>query len=292
MKTQNSNTENPNIFIDPLTDFGFKRLFGTEPNKDLLISFLNEVFQGRRLIADLVYNMQEQTADTRYQGGAIFDLLCTGQDGEQFIIEIQRGRPLNFKKRSVFYTSSLITGQAPRGKREEWAYDTTPVYLVALLEEFLLAGVPHDLFIHPVSLCHEISGEIFYDELGYTFIELRKFVKTDAELESDLDRWLYVLKNMSRLDKIPTFLRKPVFEKLFNIAAYSNLTKEEKTMYDSAQKKRWDNKAVLDYAVKEAVLEAEKKKAIEIAAKLKRQGMSVSQIADASGLSTEEVEKL
>lgn len=292
MTTQNSNMEKPSVFIDPLTDFGFKRLFGTDPNKDLLIDFLNEVFRGKREIVDLIYNKQEHSGDTRYEGGVVFDLLCTGQNGEKFLIEVQRGKQENFEDRAMFYMSRLISEQAPRGGRRSWNYDLTPVYLVALLEDFVLDGTPKGEYVHHIMLRHEDTKQLFYDGLSFTYIELRKFVKTEAELESDLDRWLYLLKNMSRLDKIPIFLRKPVFEKLFNIAAYSNLTKEEKMLYDSTQKKKWDNQNVLNYAVKEAVIEAEKKKALEIAAKLKRQGVSVSQIADASGLSIEELEKL
>lgn len=96
-------------YIDPLTDFGFKRLFGSEPNKDLLIDFLNGVFRGRKHIADLVYNKNEHPGETVNEGGAIFDLTCTGNDGEQFIIEVQRGKQGNFKQRAIFYTSRLVT---------------------------------------------------------------------------------------------------------------------------------------------------------------------------------------
>jgi len=239
-------------YIDPMTDFAFKRLFGSDPNKDLLIAFLNEVFRGRKLIADLVYNKNEHPGETKHEGGAIFDLLCTGTDGEQFIIEVQRGKQEKFKQRALFYTSRLISEQAPKGKRSEWAYNISGVYLIALLEDFVLDDSLAAEYLHDICLCNRDTGKIFYDELGYTYIELRNFVKLDSELETDLDRWLFVLNNMSSMDKLPAYLRKPVFEKLFNIAEYSNLTKEEKMLYDSSLKQKWDNKNVLDYAVKEA----------------------------------------
>ncbi|HZH54461.1 MAG TPA: PD-(D/E)XK nuclease family transposase, partial [Sphingobacteriaceae bacterium] len=85
-------------FIDLTSDFGFKKLFGSEPNKDLLISFLNAIFQGRKVIHDLEYTRQEELGDGLDEGGAIFDLVCTGKDGEKFIIEVQRARQSNFKK--------------------------------------------------------------------------------------------------------------------------------------------------------------------------------------------------
>jgi predicted transposase/invertase (TIGR01784 family) len=188
----------------------------------------------------------------------------------------------------LFYTSRLISDQAPKGRRSEWAYNLTEVYLVALLEDFTLQISAGKEYLHDICLCNRETGEIFYDKLGYIYLELNKFVKEGTELETDLDKWLYVLKNMSRMDKIPAYLRKPIFEKLFNIAEYSNFTREEKTMYDSSLKYKWDNKNVLDYALKEG----EHKKALEIARELKKEGLDIAFIAKTTKLSIEEIEKL
>jgi len=287
-------------FIDPLVDFAFKKIFCSEPNKDLLIAFLNGVFRGRKHITDLRYSKNEHPGDTDAEGGAIFDLLCIGDNGENFIIEVQRGKQEHFKQRTLFYTSRLISDQAPKGRRADWGYNVTEVYLIAILEDFVLEDSPADSYIHDVSLCYNESGEIFNDQLGYTYIELRKFVKTAEELENDLDRWLYILKNMSSMDKIPAYLRKPIFEKLFNIAEYSNLTKEDRMLYDSSLKRKWDNKNVLDYAIKEAknegIIEGESKGKlkgiIEVAAEMKREGMPIVQIAKITKLAITEIEKL
>ncbi len=287
-------------YIDPLVDFAFKKIFGSEPNKDLRIAFLNEVFRGRKHIVDLVYDKNEHPGDLKHEGAAIFDLLCTGENDEKFLIEVQRGRQGNFKERALFYTSRLISNQAPKGNRSEWAYNLTGVYLVALLEDFTLPASPGDEYLHDICLCNRETGEIFYDKLGYTYIELRKFVKGDGELETELDKWLYVLKNMSRMDKIPVYLRKPIFEKLFNIAEYTNLTREEKNMYDSSLKYKWDNKNVLDYAIKEAkeegielgIEQGEHKKALAVALEFKKMGLKNEDISKGTGLSIEEIEKL
>ncbi len=279
-------------YIDPLVDFAFKKIFGSEPNKDLLIAFLNEVFRGRKQIVDLSYNKNEHPGELREEGSAIFDLLCTGNDGERFIIEVQRGRQGYFKERALFYTSRLISDQAPKGKRNEWAYNLTEVYLIALLEDFTLEASTTEEYLHDICLCNRDTGKIFYDKLGYTYIELRKFVKTGAQLATDLDRWLYVLKNMSQMDKIPVYLRKPIFEKLFDIAAYTNLSKEEKTMYDSSLKYKWDNKNVLDYAVQEGIAQGEHKKALDIARELKKEGLPIEFIIKTTKLSAEEIENL
>ncbi len=287
-------------FIDPLSDFGFKRIFVEEPNKDLLIAFLNEVFKGKKQIVDLVYSKNEHPGDTLTEGGAIFDLLCTGEKGEQFIIEVQRSKQENFKKRAIFYTSRLISEQAPRGKRAEWSYDIREVYLVALLDSFSLDGTPELEYLHDICLCYRNSGKVFYQELGYIFLELIKFVKTEEDLETDLDRWLYVLKNMSRMKKVPVYLRKPVFEKVFQIASYSSLTKEEKRMYDISLKRKWDNQNALNYARKEGIKEGIKKgmeegaykRAIETAIAMKKDGLPLSEISKYTRLSEEEIKKL
>jgi predicted transposase/invertase (TIGR01784 family) len=290
----------PGKYIDPLVDFAFKKIFGSEPNKDLLIAFLNEVFRGRKHIVDLVYNKNEHPGDLRDEGAAIFDLLCTGEKGEQFIIEVQRGRQGFFKERALFYTSRLISGQAPKGNRSAWAYNIAEVYLIALLEDFTLEDSPANEYLHDICLCNRDSGKIFYDKLGYTYIELVKFVKTDTELETDLDRWLHVLKNMSRMDKIPVYLRKPIFEKLFSIAEYTNLTKEEKTMYDSSMKYKWDNKNVVDYAfssgeakgIEKGIEKGKHEEALAIAREMKKDGLPLAQIVKFTKLSVEEIEKL
>jgi predicted transposase/invertase (TIGR01784 family) len=282
----------PGKYIDPLVDFAFKKIFGSDPNKDLLIAFLNEVFRGRKKIVDLTYNKNEHPGDLKEEGTVIFDLLCTGDKGERFLIEVQRGKQGRFKERALYYTSRLISDQAPRGKRAEWAYDIDEVYLVAILENFTIEGSPADKYLHDICLCNRDTGEIFYDKLGYTYIELRNFVKTETELETDLDKWLYFLKNMPRMDRLPVYLRKPIFEKLFSIAEYTNLTKEEKTMYDSSMKYKWDNKNVRDYEVAEAKKEGKLEGLREIAVKLKKEGLSIEFIRETTGLTIEEIEKL
>jgi len=168
--------------------------------------------------------------------------------------------------------------------------------MIALLEDFTLKIGNITDYLHEVCLCNRDTGEIFYDKLNYTYIELFKFVKTETHLETELDKWLYVLKNMSTMNKIPVYLRKPIFEKLFNIAEYSNMTKEEKTMYDRSLKYKWDNKNVLDYALKEGrergLEQGAHQKAVEIACELKKEGLAIEFIAKTTKLSIEEIEKL
>ncbi|MGJ7031269.1 Rpn family recombination-promoting nuclease/putative transposase [Niabella hirudinis] len=247
------------VYIDPLTDFGFKRIFGTEPNKELLIAFLNSIFNGRKQITELSFSKTEYKGDTANAGGAVFDLLCTGGNGERFIIEVQRSNQKNFKERALFYTSRLISDLAPKGKRGLWSYALPEVYLIALLENAAIGDNAEGPVVHDVGLYNVGSETPFYDKLGYIYIELRKFVKNETKLKTDLEKWLYVLKNLGQMKKMPVFLLKTIFQRLFQIAEYSNLTKEEKMLYDKSLKHKWDNANVLSFAREEGIRIGEQK---------------------------------
>lgn len=98
--------------------------------------------------------------------------------------------------------------------------------------------------MHDICLCYRDHGKIFYDDLGFIYIELVNFVKAEAELVNDLDLWLYVLKNMSSLNGLSTYLRKPIFEKLFRLAEYSKLKPEEREMYNVSLRNKWDAESI------------------------------------------------
>lgn len=290
-------------YIDPLIDVAFKRIFGSGGSKKLLIHFLNQVFRGRKIITDLTYNENEHPGETEYEGGVVFDLLCTGDAGERFLIEVQRSKQKHFRERALFYTSKLIVAQAPKGKRSEWKYNIDEVYLVALLEDFRISEHEKNGYLHDICLCNRDTREVFYDKLGFTFIQLSTFVKGEAELETDLDWWLYLLKNLSRFNRIPAILSHSVFESLFHIAEYSKLPKEEKMLYDASLKARWDNKNAMDYAVEQAEARgAEKERAKaeakileekrNIARELKKLSVPIVNISKSTGLSSEEIEAL
>jgi predicted transposase/invertase (TIGR01784 family) len=265
-------------FVDPLTDFGFKLLFGSEPNKDLLIAFLNELFRNRKEIIDLTYNKNEHSGPQGDFRKAVYDLTCTGKGGEQFIIEVQRIHQPYFKDRALFYTSRLINGQAPKGK--EWDYSLKEVYFIGLMD-FSFEGTSRQKFLHRIHLSEENTREVFYKKLGFIFIEITKFNKSEKMLKSDLDRWMYVLKNMSRLEKIPVILRKRIFEKLFHIAAVSNLTKEDYMNYEKDLMNYWDQYAILKAAEEKGIEKGvEEGKAQVVKNLLALDELSISKIAN------------
>ena len=119
-------------YINPLTDFGFKKLFGEEVNKELLIDFLNELLPERHKIKELTYQPNEQLSITEYDRKAIFDLYCESEKGEKFIVEIQRAKQNFFKDRSVYYASFPIQQQAIRGSN--WDFRLAAVYTIGILD--------------------------------------------------------------------------------------------------------------------------------------------------------------
>ncbi|WP_386692394.1 MULTISPECIES: Rpn family recombination-promoting nuclease/putative transposase [unclassified Lonepinella] len=285
-------------YLDLTTDYGFKHVFGMELHKDILISFLNELFKGKKVITDLVYNKNEHVGDTLKLGSVIFDLTCTTDDGSQFIIEVQRSEQDKFKERTIYYASKLISDQAPKGKRHEWGYVITEVYVIAIMDNFHFSDTKD--YLHDICLCNRQTGEIFYDRLGFIYIELPNFNKTSEQLTSVLEKWLFVLKNMVKLNKLPNFLDDPIFQKLFQIAEYSNLSKREKAMYDVSLKRKWDEYSLLTSATNRGIqqglqqglqqgrLETLKENAQNMLAL----GLDLEIISKSVGLSIDEIKKL
>lgn len=280
-------------FIDPLTDYGFKLLFGSEPDKDIMIEFLNALFEGEKIITDITYSPTEYSGESSKEKKVLFDLTCTGPDNEKFIIEMQRTDQEFFRDRCVFYMSRLIAAQLPRST-SYWDVPLKEVYLIGIME-FQFNNINSN-YLHNIGLVNKDTGKVFYKGMGYKFLELPNFDKKENELVTDLDKWFYLLKNLSRLDKIPDFLDKRVFQKIFKIAEMSKMTKEERELYHSDVKAKSDWNAGIRFAEKKATergLERGRhEEALEIAIKLKAKGMSLEEINEITRLSIEEIEKL
>ncbi|CAG5067329.1 hypothetical protein DYBT9623_00049 [Dyadobacter sp. CECT 9623] len=274
----------PGRFIDPFTDFGFKRIFGSEPNKDLLIDFLNQLFAGEKYIIDLTYDKTEQNGPLSADRKVIFDLLCTGADGEQFIIEMQRIRQEFFKDRCLYYVASLIRDQVPISTKS-WNYRLKPVYLIGIMDFCFDETDRH--FISKVMLKDD-KGKAFYDKLTFIYVEIPKFKKREEELNSELDNWLFLLKHMNNIDKLPLFLRRPIFKKLFDIAEVSNLNKQDKMAYDASVKQARDLYATKETAWNDGVMASKR----ETAKKMKEKGLSDELIMEVTGLSESQLAML
>ncbi|MCB9295022.1 MAG: PD-(D/E)XK nuclease family transposase [Lewinellaceae bacterium] len=229
-------------YINPFTDYGFKKLFGTEINKDLLIDFLNQVLPERHHIQDLSYTPTEQLGASEVDRKAIFDLYCTSPSGERFIVEVQKAKQNYFKGRSVYYSTFPIQEQAKKG---DWDYQLAAVYTIGILD-FVFDDDRHKKEVrHEVKLKDQ-HCQVFYDKLTFIYLEMPNFKKTETELETDFDKWMYVLKHLPYLQNRPAALQARIFQKLFETAEIARFDPEEKARYEESLKYYRDLKNVVD----------------------------------------------
>ena len=278
-------------YISLLTDFGFKRIFGTDPNKELLINFLNSLFNGEEVIKDVKYLNSENVGDVYTERKAIFGVYCENEKGEKFIVEMQNAYQTYFKDRSLFYSTFPIREQAPKGS--DWNFCLKKVYVVALLN-YKISDEVFDSSdtIHTIALMDTNTNKVFNTKLMFKYVEVGRFDKTDEELTSLSDKWMYVLKNLSRLDNRPAALREKIFSKLFAAASVVRFTPTELREYEDSLKAYRDIKNSLDTAKEEGREEGREQRNIEIAKKMLAAGMHIDIIINMTDLSKDEIKKL
>lgn len=238
-----------NQFINPFTDFGFKRLFGSEAYKELLIDFLNTMLPEHHRIQELNYRQNEQLGKTVVDRKAIFDLYCQSSSGEHFIVEIQRAKQKYFKDRSIFYSSFLIQDQALTG---EWNFKLSAVYTVGILDFTFDDELENsDKYFHQVKLKEDSTNKVFFDKLTFLYLELPKFRKSEAQLESHFEKWLFAFKHLASLTKRPAKLQERIFSRLFEAANIAKFSTTERTEYEDSLKVYRDLKNSIDTAIEQ-----------------------------------------
>ena len=298
-------------YISLLTDFGFKRIFGSDINKDLLIDFLNSLFNGEQVVKNVTYLNSEHVGDVYAERKAIFDVYCENEHGEKFIVEMQNAYQTYFKDRSLYYATFPIREQAPKG--DNWNFKLQHVYVVALLNyDMNEEAFSHESINHDVGLLDKQTHKVFNNKLTFKYVEIARFNKDINELETNFDKWLYVLRNLSRLDNQPTYLRNEVFNRLFSQAEIARFDKKELKAYEDSLKAYRDIKNSLDTAKEEGRAEGlaegraeglaegraeghaegASEKALAIARELLAMNMSIDNIKKVTGLTDDEIHNL
>ena len=282
-------------YINLMVDWSFKRVFGTEVNKDILIEFLKVVFP-QFAITDITYIPTEQLGIMEDDRKAIFDVLCKTEDDKTFLVEMQRGAQKHFFERALYYTSFPIMKQGKKAiaKEEEgagpWDFSLDGVFFLGILD---FEYEQDEMTEHRYQLLETKTFKQMTDKLEFVFVEVAKFNKSEDELETDLDKWLYLLKNMSTLLERPAALRDRVFGRLFDVAEYARLDDEERKNYVEAMNTARDTYNQIAYAHetghKEGREEGREEKAYEIARKMIAKGLDVDTIAELTGLTKEEI---
>ena len=286
-------------FINPFTDFGFKRIFGQEISKEILIDFLNLLLNGEQSIVSLRFKNPELQPDIKDKRRVVFDLYCESDNGTEFIVEMQAARQEFFYDRGLYYQSRALAEQGNKGK--DWQYDLKPVYGI-----FFMDFIMHEnsKFRTDVALMDMETGKVFNNRLRQIFLEMPRFTKEANECENDYERWLYLIKNMHMLKRMPFNAQRAVWDKLLDIADVAALNETEYKEYQEALKNYRDYHAGINFAKKEGMLEGEQrglikgekrgaqKKQLEIARNLKKDSMPIELIHKYTGLSAEEIQKL
>jgi predicted transposase/invertase (TIGR01784 family) len=246
-------------YINPFTDFGFKHLFGTESNKQNLISFLNAVLPDQT-IAKLTYKNVERQGISEVERKVIFDLHCENEEGEKFIVELQRAKQEYFKDRTLYYSTFPITEQAIKGK--DWSYELKPVYTVSILNFRFPNPTTNedDTKVKRIIKLSDIeTNEVFYDKLTLVYLQMPNFLKEEHELETLEDKWYYVFKHLDILEKMPARFKEKIFKHFFESAELANLPRPRQMEYEESLKQLRDLKNVLRTAEKDAAKKADAK---------------------------------
>lgn len=284
-------------YVNFYTDFAFKKLFGTEMNKDLLISFLNALLQGREVVLDVNYLNTEHLGTQEYDRRAVFDVYCKNDKGEVFLVEMQKGEQQFFKDRSIYYSTFAIREQAPRG---EWNYELKGVYTIGILN-FCFDKEREGNYYHEVKLMDTATKEVFYGKLVFIYLEMPKFTKQENELESLFDKWLYVIRNLAALMERPRVLQEKVFAHLFEAAEIAKFSRVERYEYEESLKAYRDWFSVMATAelrgeergkekgLKEGLEKGRIEERLRNARGLKARGVDAEIIAQVTGLSVDDI---
>jgi len=280
-------------FADPKNDIAFKKIFGDENHKEVLISFLNAVldFQGEQTIVDVELANPYQVPKIEALKETILDIKATNQKQEHFIVEMQKKDLGDFTKRSLYYTAKAYVNQLDAGKNY---HKLKKVYFIGLLNFTMFEGgscISRHLILNQETNTQDL------DDFEFCFIELPKFSTPLVELNTLLDKWLYFIKNAASLEMVPKELTgDKALEQAFDSAKMYNWNREEMDVYDYMHLKAWDEINAINTAVKKAkkqgIEQGIEQEKIETAKNAIKQGLDNQMISAIAGLSPEEVEKL
>jgi predicted transposase/invertase (TIGR01784 family) len=278
-------------YINPFTDFGFKKIFGEEACKPLLIDFLNALLPQSNKIIDLNFKNTEQLGQTEADRRAIYDIYCENDNGEKFIVELQKAKQNYFKERTIYYSTFPIREQAEKG---EWNYNLKAVYCVGILDftfDDYESEPEKSEVVHTIKLKNQ-HGKIFYEKLTYIYLEMPNFKQGESELKTRLDQWLYFIKHLEDFQSIPSIFKDEVFTQAFENAELAKFNQAELDKYENSLKTYRDLKGVIDTAFDDGKVEGKIEEKIAIAISAKKMGLSISDIATLTGLSESDIDKL
>lgn len=279
-------------FVDVKNDVAFRKIFGNENKKVILISFLNAVLdlEGRERIKDVTLLNPFQLPRLAGEKSSIIDVRATDENGATFIIEMQVAEPAGFDKRVLYYSSKDYAGQINTG--EDYPL-LRPVYFIGVLNFNYFMGSD---YLSSHLIVDEATGECAFKDLKFRFIELKKFNKKAHELKNIIDKWTFFIKNADELQVMPENIDDEGLKEAYEEAAQHNWTREAYDAYIYSGMREQDERGRLalakEKAEKEGEERGEKRGEMNVARKMKDKGMSTKDISDLTGLMEGEIDML
>jgi len=280
-------------FLDPTNDFAFKKIFGNEKKKTILISFLNSILrlEGKQTINDVTLLNPNQAPQIKGAKESILDVRCHDHSDTTYIVEMQVLNQAFFDKRVLYYVSKAYSNQLDKG---DSYHKLAPVIFLGILN-FNFTQSLRCVSTHTI---HEVeTKEHVFKDFRFTLAELPKFTKTEQELETIEDKWLYFLKHAKRLKAVPSVIREQAIQDAFEIANELNWSKQELEMYEKRALYIQDEIQRVNFGYQQGLEKGEKKgmekgrtaEKLETVENMLAIGLSIEQIAQVTGLSEEEI---
>jgi len=294
-------------YINPFTDFGFKKIFGNPDNTNLLKSLLNDILarEGEDKIKSIIFKNGELLPDTPEDRKAIFDLFCEDEKGSHFIVELQKVSQEHFQSRALYYSTFPIQQQGIKGG---WNFELTPVYFIGLLNFEIQSFKDSPEYLHHGQIIDKYTKKLMYDKLNMIYLEIPKLKKSKEELSNHLEWWIYVFQNLHKMNDIPKELQNDIIKEAFDSASFLQMPKREQENYHKNLKVYRDLVNSYDFAIKSGLEEGLKKgleqgleqglekgkldEKLSIARKLLSNNIDISLIMQSTGLSKKSIENL
>lgn len=317
---------NNSNFISILSDYGFKLTFADQTDTTFLRKALQAIIQSEHTIKSVEFLNVEFIGITQDARAGLYDLICEDEKGSNFIVEMQLGYYEHFIQRAKFYAFHRFNTLVEKG---EYKFDNlTPIYCIGFLAKSIFPQ--SNEYFHFGKLRNQI-GENMDEQIVHIIIEIDKFDKKEAELFTDLDKLIYLMKNheiIEKMKELPEVLSEGWIQKAIEKFDKSKMTAEQRMQFEmmlarngsiiqmqEAEQKRQEeerkqieeeneralkaaveeNEIALKAAVEEKereIEEREKQNTLKTAKAFKLSGVDNSIISEATGLSLEEIEEL
>lgn len=278
-------------YLNPRNDIAFKKIFGTEKNKDILKHFLNDVIvsSNKKAIKEVTLLNPMLHPETIHKKQSIVDVLCEDEGGVKYIVEMQVAKVGGFEKRAQYYAAKTYAAQAESGK----VYEHLKEVIFLAITEYEMFPKKEDYKSMHVILDKK-THERDLKDFSFTFIELPKFKKDKRELSSYEDKWCYFFKHADDPEDMQELIKNSdeVIKKAYDELKTHNWTNEELTAYEASEKSARDAKARESYVREEGLKEGREKERLLIARNMLDQGLDISMVSESTGLSAEEIQTL